>query len=100
VGTDTAVVDAGDVVSNCESVDRGPVGGGGPNGTAGCKVPKVRKGAKLKPAKRSLKRAGCKARTRKVKSRVKRGRVVKVAPKAGKRVAAGKKVTVYVSKGR
>jgi beta-lactam-binding protein with PASTA domain len=35
-----------------------------------------------------------------VRSRVKRGRVVGLSRKAGKRVAAGKKVTIYVSKGR
>jgi hypothetical protein len=100
IGTDTAIVDADDVVANCENVDRGPTGGGGPNGGKGCKVPKVKKGAKLKAARKSLKKAGCAAKTRKLRSSVKRGRVVKVAPKAGKRVAAGKKVTVYVSKGR
>ena len=71
----------------------------GPSGK-GCKVPKVKKGAKLKAAKRKLKKAGCATKTRKLRSRVKRGRVVKVSPKAGKQLAAGKKVTVYVSKGR
>jgi Ca2+-binding RTX toxin-like protein len=95
VGTDKAIVDAIDTVANCETVDRGAV-----VGAQGCKVPKVKKGAKLKAAKRSLKKARCATKTRKVRSSVKRGRVVKVAPKAGKRVAAGKKVTIYVSKGR
>lgn len=96
IGTDTAVVDAADVVSNCETIDRGAF----VPGASGCKVPKVKKGAKLKSAKRALKKARCATKTRKVRSRVKRGRVVKLSAKAGKRLAAGKKVTVYVSKGR
>ncbi len=96
-GTDTAVVDQDDVVSNCETIDRGTVV---TPGAKRCKVPKVKKGAKVKAAKRALKKAGCAAKTRKLRSRVKRGRVAKLSPKAGKRVAAGKKVTIYVSKGR
>ncbi len=100
VGTDTAVVDPDDVVANCETVDRGTVAQPPAGGGAGCKVPKVKKGAKLKQAKRKLKQAGCATKKRKLRSRVKRGRVVKVAPRSGKRVAAGRKVTIYVSKGR
>jgi Ca2+-binding RTX toxin-like protein len=99
VGTDKAIVDANDTVASCETVDRGPVVPGN-GGKQGCKVPKVKKGAKLKAAKRSLKKAGCASRTRKLRSGVKRGRVVKLSPRAGKRIAAGRKVTVYVSKGR
>jgi Ca2+-binding RTX toxin-like protein len=99
VGEDKVIADAQDVVSNCETIDRGPV----PNPNTGakrCKVPKVAQGSKIKPAKRKLRKAGCATRTRKVRSRVKRGRVVKLSPKAGKKLAAGKKVTLYVSKGR
>jgi hypothetical protein len=102
VGEDKVIADAQDVVSNCETIDRGPVGPnpGNTPGAKACKIPKVTRGTKLKVAKRKLSKAGCATRTRKVRSRVKRGRVVKLSPKAGKKLAAGKKVTVYVSKGR
>jgi Ca2+-binding RTX toxin-like protein len=99
VGTDKAIVDQADVVANCETVERHAVVAQ-PPGAKGCKVPKVKRGSKVGAAKRKLKKAGCATKTRKLRSRVERGRVVKVAPKAGKRIAAGKRVTVYVSKGR
>jgi Ca2+-binding RTX toxin-like protein len=104
VGTDRAVVDANDVVANCETVEKpagpGPGPGPVPPGGKTCKVPKVAK-AKQAAALKKIKAAGCKTKVKKVKSKtVKKGRVVKTSPKAGKVVAEGTTVTVYVSKGK
>lgn len=112
VGEDIAYVDAADVVNNCEQVDRGSAGGPGPGapggpGTPGgqgnraCTVPKIKAKTKLSSARKTLKKAGCKTKEVKVRSRtVAKGRVVKLSRKRGSKVSAGKKVTIYVSKGR
>lgn len=107
-GNDSVVADKGDVLSNCETID---VGGTTPPGTqppAGkpktkkktCKVPKVKRGSTVKAASKSLKRAKCTVarKQRKVRSATRRGRVVKLSAKSGKRTA--KTVTIYVSRGR
>ncbi|MDQ3740512.1 MAG: hypothetical protein M3389_06160, partial [Actinomycetota bacterium] len=111
VGTDTAIVDASDVVANCETVDKGgstgPHGPHGPHGpgcagqcgkpaepVAACKPVKVR-GLTLKAAKQRLAKNGCATvAVKRVKSRkVKRGRAI-----AAK--VSGGKVTLTVSRGR
>jgi hypothetical protein len=98
VGTDTAIVDAIDVVANCEAVDgAAPVGGQGP-GAKRCKVPSVKRGSKLAAAKRKLKRAGCASKVKQVRSSVRKGRVVKLSPKAGRTTT--KRVTIRVSRGK
>jgi beta-lactam-binding protein with PASTA domain len=63
-------------------------------------VAKVRKGAKLRHARKAVKRGGCAVRTKTVRSRVRKGRVVRLSHKAGKRLAGGARVTIYVSRGR
>jgi Ca2+-binding RTX toxin-like protein len=101
-GDDVATVDRVDTVSNCETVDvaQGGPGGGGGTPRGGCVVPKVKRGAKLPAAKAKLRRAGCATKVVRIRSAVKRGRVVKLAPRAGKRPKAGAKVKVYVSRGK
>jgi Ca2+-binding RTX toxin-like protein len=115
VGNDKAIVDAIDIVSNCESVDgqaagsgsggsggatpgNGGAGGGGQKPTttaASCKIPKKLKGLTLASAKKKLRAAHCTTiKTRKVKSRsVRKGRVVGASRK-------GRTVTVSISRGR
>lgn len=65
-----------------------------------CTVPKLR-GKKAKVAKKAIRRSECKLG--KVKRRASRkgpkGKVLSQAPKAGKQVAAGAKVTIVVSSG-
>jgi Ca2+-binding RTX toxin-like protein len=106
VGTDVARVDAVDTVTDCETVE---VGGGsqgddgpGTNDDGGsCTVPKVKRGTKSAKAVKAVKAAGCKAKVVKARSRtVKKGRVIKLSPKAGRKLARGAKVKVYVSRGR
>jgi Ca2+-binding RTX toxin-like protein len=111
-GTDTAIVDAIDVLANCERVDGQAAGGGsGPGtGTPGgsttkpggsgagttkktCRPPRIKAGTKLKTAKARLVRAHCKVKVKRVKSRRSRDRVVRVTRK-------GQTVTVSVSRGR
>jgi hypothetical protein len=67
---------------------------------ARCVVPKL-KGVTLRTAKRKLTRAGCKAgKVTYVASRkVKKGRVVKQATKAGRKLKLGAKVKLLVSRG-
>lgn len=82
--------------------------GGNPNGvtpvttptTKSCVVPKL-VGKTLKQAKRALKKAGCRAgKTKKTYSKKgKKGRVVKQRYKAGKKLKAGAKVPITVSRG-
>jgi Ca2+-binding RTX toxin-like protein len=113
VGNDKAVVDAIDVISNCEDVDG--QGGGGPGGSGGggvgggevvtpkppakkCQVQKVKvKGLTLSKAKAKLRKAKCakvKVAKTKVKSKtVKKGRVVRATAK-------GTTATVVISRGR
>ncbi len=120
VGTDRAVVDAVDTLSNCETVESSggtppggtppgggstPPGGGNDGrpapGSRPCKVPKVKARAKLSSTRATLRAAGCKVRVVKVTSKsVPKDRVVRLSHRRGKTVAAGKSVTVYVSKGR
>lgn len=61
----------------------------------GCTVPNL-KGKKLKPAKKRVRKAGCKVGKVKLKKGVTRktGRVVRQGPKAGKVFAPGKKVNI------
>ncbi len=113
-GSDTVIADAGDTVaSDCENVDRAagggpPPGGGGerprpPVRRAGraCVVPKVKAGVTWAAAKKALAKKGCTATSRQVRSaKVRKGRVVKLSHKAGKRLKAKAKVTVYLSRGR
>ncbi len=73
----------------------------GPGPATKCKVPKL-KGKTLAKAKRVLKRAHCKVgKVKKRKNRtVKKGRVISTKPGVGKVFAAGKKVSLVVSKGK
>jgi PASTA domain len=65
---------------------------------AKCKVPKVR-GFKLAKAKKTLSAAGCRAKVVQARSRnVRRGRVIKTSPRAGRTTSGEVKVTV--SRGR
>ena len=100
IGTDTAVIDAIDVVAGCENVDRAG-GTGGPGGKPGgkrCKVPAVKRGSTLARAKKKLRKAGCATKVKKVRSSVRKGRVVKVSPKRGRTTT--KRVTIQVSRGK
>ena len=65
-----------------------------------CVVPFIRKGSTVRTAKRKLKKARCKMRTVKRRSRVRRGRVIKTRVPAGTRLRNGAKVGVLVSRGR
>ncbi|HST38244.1 MAG TPA: calcium-binding protein [Conexibacter sp.] len=121
-GVDTAYVDPIDVTSRCETVIGGPPserrpderapdtrvperrGGdrsGGrtaPRPRAACRVPAIRRGATLAAARRALRKAKCAApKVKKVRSGLRRGRVVKVTPKARRRTGAA--VTIFVSRG-
>ena len=72
------------------------------SGPAGkCVVPKL-KGMSPKPARRALKRAGCKPgkQTQRAHGKVKRGRVIGTKPKARTTLAAGAAVDLVVSSGR
>jgi Ca2+-binding RTX toxin-like protein len=104
VGTDKVLADAADTVAgDCETVERagaGSVGSGAQPRAKACVVPTLR-GLRLASAKRKLAKARCAAKVRYAKSRkVRRGRVIKASPKAGKRLKAGARVTVTVSRGR
>lgn len=113
-GTDTVIADAGDTVAaDCEHVDRA-TGGGPPPGdgrdrprpsgrraSRACVVPKVKAGSSWAAAKKALAARGCTAKSSRVRSaKVRKGRVVKLSHKAGKRLKAKAKVTVYLSRGR
>ncbi len=67
---------------------------------ARCRVPRT-KGMKLSKAERTLRRAHCRVgKIKHVKShRLARGRVTSTTPRAGRRVPAGSKVRLFVSKG-
>ena len=127
-GNDAVEADAIDVLSNCETVNGRPTGdgaapggggttgngsgggaaggsgssGGGKGGTTArkaCKVPKVARGATTTTAKRRLRKARCRiGRTTRVRSRTRRGRVVRLSVRSGKRTT--KAVGVVVSRGR
>lgn len=106
VGTDTVIADAIDEVSgDCEKVDRGTVdrrgGGTPPRTTKRCVVPKVKASSTLAAAKKALTKKGCRAKAKNVRSaKVRKGRVVKLGQKAGKRLKHKATVVVYVSRGR
>ena len=65
-----------------------------------CVVPRVKRGAGAAAARRALARARCRVRVVRVRSRVPRGRVVSIAPRAGTRLAAGRAVRLTLSRGR
>ncbi|MDW5598112.1 calcium-binding protein [Conexibacter stalactiti] len=111
VGTDTVIADAIDTVApDCENVDkpvvvqpprRDPRTPPNRSPTRRCVVPKVKAGSTFAAAKKALTKKGCKAASKKVRSvKVKKGRVVKLSQKAGKKLAYKKTITVYVSRGR
>lgn len=121
-GDDTAFVDPIDAFANCEKVVGGPPqerrpdgrspdgrapdtrgpdarGGDGGRARAACRVPKIRRGTTVAAARRALKQARCAGpKLRRVRSGVRRGRVVRVTPKTGSRTRAA--VTLFVSRGR
>ncbi len=69
-------------------------------GIKACVVPRIKAGATLAAARKALAKGGCRVVTKKVRSaRVRRGRVVKLSAKTGRRLAAQAKVTVYLSRG-
>jgi Ca2+-binding RTX toxin-like protein len=118
-GTDAVLADAIDVTAGCEMVNGAPPvtepppagtpSGGSPPSTAGCTVPKIRRGTTLTRARRTLARAGCKLKVRRVRSKLRAGRVVGLVRRsghrlrplpAGTRIAGTTKVVVKVSRGR
>jgi Ca2+-binding RTX toxin-like protein len=106
-GQDKVLADPIDTIApDCEIVERSggtpPPGGDGRTPAARrCVVPKVKAGATLAAAKRALARGGCGAKAKQVRSaKVRRGRVVKLGQKAGRKLAARTAVVVYVSRGR
>lgn len=111
-GTDTVIADAIDTVGpDCENVDRGTVTPDPrrddgrsrtppPTGKR-CIVPKVKAGATLAVARKALTKRNCRVVTKKVRSKkIRRGRVVKLSAKAGKRFPLRARVTVYISRGK
>jgi uncharacterized delta-60 repeat protein len=70
-------------------------------GKAVCVVPKV-KGKTLGAAKRAIRKASCSVDkvTKAFSAKVKKGRVIAQTPRPGKRLAAGSKVKLTVSKGK
>ncbi|MDW5595811.1 hypothetical protein VSS74_15795 [Conexibacter stalactiti] len=124
-GSDTAYVDPIDTVSNCETVIGGlpperrpdtrapdtrvpdtrvpdrrgdtPRRDGG-RARAACRVPAIRRGSTVAAARKALAKARCaRPKLKQVRSGVRRGRVVKVTPKARSRTRAA--VTLFVSRG-
>jgi PASTA domain len=68
--------------------------------TLSCVVPKL-KGKTLKQIKRSLKKAHCRlGKVKRIKSKQKKGTLVKQKTRAGKRLPAGTKIPVTLSRGR
>jgi glucodextranase-like protein len=68
-----------------------------------CRVPKVRRGARVKAARAALARAGCAARkrTKRVRSgTVRKGRVVGLTQRAGTVLRGGAAIGIRVSRGR
>ncbi|MDW5595810.1 calcium-binding protein [Conexibacter stalactiti] len=113
-GVDTVYVDPIDVTSKCETVigagspppdvrpgDRNPPPRSdrrAPRARAACRVPAIRRGSTVAAARKALKRAKCASpKLKKVRSGVRRGRVVKVTPKARSRTRAA--VTIWISRG-
>jgi hypothetical protein len=101
-GTDSAEVDASDVVAaDCESVDRRPVEAKEGEPAPPCVVPKL-KGLTVKRARRRLAASGCRlGRVRRAHSRrVRKGRVIAQSRRPRARLARGARVGVTVSRGR
>ena len=71
-----------------------------PSAPVRCKVPRI-KNMKLAKAERALRRAHCRVgKIRRVRSgKIGRGRVMSTTPRAGRRLPAGTKVELFVSKG-
>jgi hypothetical protein len=68
---------------------------------ARCQVPKVRAGVRVRAARAALRNAGCRARTRRVRSRtVRKGRVVRLSRRSGRLLPFRTTVTIRVSTGR
>ncbi len=97
-GEDRVTADPNDVVaSDCETVVRAAPAKGG---RRACVVPQLR-GLKLRAAKAGLRKGGCRAKVRFVRSRkVPRGKVVRASAKPRKHLKRGAFVTLTVSKGR
>jgi uncharacterized delta-60 repeat protein len=95
-GTCTVTLDADRSISASFELVKTP-----PPPPALCIVPKV-KGKTLKAAKRAIKRAHCSVGkvTRAYSAKVKRGRVISQKPKPGRKLAAGAKVKLTLSKGK
>jgi hypothetical protein len=68
---------------------------------APCIVPNAKRGMKIATAKSRLARSGCRSgRVKYVKSRRKKGTIVRFAPRSGARLAPRSQVTIWVSSGR
>jgi hypothetical protein len=68
---------------------------------ARCRVPKVKAGRRVRVARAALRKAGCRSRTRRVRSRsVRKGRVIGLNRRAGRRLPFGTAVVIRVSAGR
>jgi hypothetical protein len=83
----------------------GPLGGGFPGGGAPaakrCTVPRVKRGATPKQVRQQLTRAGCRVRTKQVRSaKVRRGRVVRLSRKPSTTLPYRTTIVVSVSRGR
>lgn len=64
-----------------------------------CVVPKVARGTALKTAKGRLTRANCRVRTvRATSTSVRAGRVIRISPKAGRKLPKGTRITVTVAR--
>jgi hypothetical protein len=89
----TATDGAGLTTTERVAVRRGAV--------ARCQVPKVRAGVRVRAARVALRNAGCRARTRRVRSRtVRKGRVVRLSRRSGRLLPFRTTVTIRVSAGR
>ena len=74
-----------------------------PESVPRCVVPRVKKGATVKAARKALKDAGCKAATKtksKRSAKVKKGRVLSLARKAGDSVRSDEAIAITVSSGK
>jgi hypothetical protein len=74
---------------------------GAPGAGDKCTVPKIKRGTSLRAVKKALKEAGCTAGKikRKHSSKVDRGKLIKLKPKAGTVLDAGAPVRIVVSSG-
>ncbi|MDX8152286.1 hypothetical protein SK069_11815 [Patulibacter brassicae] len=113
-GEDRVIADPIDVLADCEHVEIGtPTGDGNGNGGApkppsgggstprrACTVPRVRRGSTVAAARKRLTKAKCRVAKRTVRRRssVRRGRVVSLSHRAGRRTTAA--IVIRVSRGR